>query len=404
MKRTRDQHPKWVREEKRLTLDEIGWLRSPAGREVCRAMAEDAPADTPAAIAHWRQRLAPERVAAAWNQVALRASARTKFSRADDMLFDRVGLEQASDEVIAEYKAGRFAEVSRVADLCCGIGGDAVALAGTRDVVAVDWSEVRTAMAAHNAGVYGRSLRTRAGDVAFDWPEADAAHVDPDRRAQGRRSHDPDQYSPGLATLERIVRHYQQVAIKLSPGAVFDVLPFEAEIELISHHGECKQAVAWTGKLQRDARRATVFPSGESIEAAAGTDRSWPDPRPPQPGDLLLEPDPAVIRADLVGILARRHDLAPIDPHISWLVGSEVPPTSMVRTFRVVDVTPWSAKPARAWLARHDIGRLDIKTRGFAARPETILKSLRPTGRKAGVLFLTRIEDRPSAILAERLD
>ncbi|MGB6164688.1 MAG: hypothetical protein WBF75_19385, partial [Pseudonocardiaceae bacterium] len=43
-------------------------------------------------------------------------------------------VEQASSEVIAEHRARRFAGAVRVADLCCGIGGDLLALGGQREV------------------------------------------------------------------------------------------------------------------------------------------------------------------------------------------------------------------------------------------------------------------------------
>lgn len=433
--------PHWIREHRLPTLDEIAWLQSPAGRDACRAMAETEPADTPAAIERWRQRLTPAQVSAAWAQVLLRRTARAKFSRADDMLFDRVGLEQATDETIAAHKARRFQGLGRVADLCCGIGGDALALAAGRELVAVDLSPARAAMAAHNARVYGHEIAVRTGDVSFEKPPADAAHIDPDRRPAGRRTHGIESGSPGLPALQNIVAHYRHVAIKLSPGADFDELPFPAEIELISHHGECRQAVAWTGDFARAHRRATVLPTGQSLAALPGEPLDWPAPHPPEPGGFLYEPDPAIIRADLVGVLARQYNLAPIDPHIAWLTGDcplppanpppnqhpeemgtvpfaanqhpgemeTVPfaapsrPSALFRVFRILDVRPWSAKPARAWLARHDIGPLEIKTRGFAASPETILKHLRPAGPRPAVLFLTRIENRPTAILAERL-
>lgn len=403
MKRPAPEPPHWVREDHLPSIEELAWLRSEAGREACRAMAGGEPADTPAAIERWRARLTPAQVSAAWGQVLLRTAARAKFSRAADMIFDRVGLEQATDEVVAAHKARRFAGCSSVADLCCGIGGDALALAEGREVVAVDWSAVRGMLAEHNACVYGRKVTSRAADVAFDRPKADAVHVDPDRRAAGRRSHDPDEGSPGLKTLERIVAHYQQASIKLSPGADFDVLPFEAEIELISHHGECRQAVAWTGRFRSAHRRATVLPAGESIAAAPGEPLDWPASRPPGAELFLYEPDPAVIRAGLVGVLARAFHLQPVDPHIAWLVGESRLHHAFLRTFRVLDVRAWSARPARKWLGDHDIGPLEIKTRGFAGRPEAVLRQLRPAGRRPAVLFLTRIQDRPTAILAERM-
>ena len=406
--------PQWVREDRLPTLEEIAWLQSAEGRAACRAMMEGDPADTPAAIDRWRQRLDPTLVSAAWAQVCLRRAAAVKFARADEMLFDRVGLEQSTDEALAVHKTRRFTGLGRVADLCCGLGGDALALAADHEVVAVDRLAIRTALARHNADVYGQTITAQVGDVTLDLPAADAAHIDPDRRATGRRSHDVDSASPGLVTLQRVVEGYPAAGIKLSPGADFDKLPFTAEIELISQHGECKQAVAWTGRLAEAHRRATVLlerapnsaHSGfDTVQLAAfpGDSLAWPESCPPHPDSYLYEPDPAVIRADLVGILARKLGLAPIDPHIAWLVGQAPIHDPLVHSFRVIDVRSWSAKPARAWLAEQDIGPLDVKTRGFAARPETILKQLRPAGARPAVLFLTRLGDRPTAILAERL-
>jgi SAM-dependent methyltransferase len=393
----------WARSDRPVTLDELAWLDTPAGRAVCLDMAAGKPADTPAAIERWRWHVTPEHVAAAWMQVTLRRAARAKFSRADKMLFDRVGLEQATDEVIAEHKARRFAGLGRVADLCCGIGGDTLALARCAEVMAIDWSPVRVAMAQHNVEVYGGRATGRADDVIFVRPEADAIHIDPDRRAQGARRHAPEFSSPDLGVLQEIVRHYPGAAVKLSPGADFGVLPFDAEIELISHHGECKQAVAWTGRFKQARLRATALPGGESLSASHDEAIAWPAPRPLEPGVILYEPDPAVIRANLVGVAARRFNLSPVDEQIAFLLGDIIPPTSLLTPVRVIDWMDFAARRTRAWLVGHDIGSLEIKTRGFAGRPEQVLKQLRPTGSRAAVLFLTRIQDKPTAILAERV-
>ena len=60
-------------------------------------------------------------------QVELRQRATAKFDRATAMFFTRLGLEQATDQWVAGYKARRFATFTvegPVADFCCGIGGD----------------------------------------------------------------------------------------------------------------------------------------------------------------------------------------------------------------------------------------------------------------------------------------
>ena len=73
----------------------------------------------------------PDLAAAALTQHRLRARARVKFGPlADRMWFTAAGLEQATRAGVADRHASRFAGVGarRVLDLCCGIGGDLLAL------------------------------------------------------------------------------------------------------------------------------------------------------------------------------------------------------------------------------------------------------------------------------------
>src|SRR5260221_270455 len=65
-----------------------------------------------------RRDLSPERTHLVLEQAMLRERARAKFSTADRMFFTSRGLEQATDEIVAGYKAGRFAVNARIFDLC----------------------------------------------------------------------------------------------------------------------------------------------------------------------------------------------------------------------------------------------------------------------------------------------
>src|SRR5690606_35671247 len=74
----------------------------------------------------------PELVSAVVGQARLRAKAAAKFGEfASRMLFTRAGLEQATRLSVAARHAGRMrtAGITHVADLGCGVGGDALAFA-----------------------------------------------------------------------------------------------------------------------------------------------------------------------------------------------------------------------------------------------------------------------------------
>src|SRR5205814_8320 len=103
------------------TLDGYRWLIGDEGERWLRQTAQDVqgkPA-TPALVRSLRTSLGVARTALVLEQVELRAKARDKFSAADNLFFTRRGLEQATDEQLANYKAQRFAEALTVADLCC---------------------------------------------------------------------------------------------------------------------------------------------------------------------------------------------------------------------------------------------------------------------------------------------
>src|SRR5580658_6822584 len=104
---------------------------SAQGQELLERLAgvEVTPDRALALSAALREEYPAELVAAALTQQALRVAGRAKFSRADEMLFTRSGLEQASSEVTSQRAARRFAGARVVADLCCGIGGNLTALA-----------------------------------------------------------------------------------------------------------------------------------------------------------------------------------------------------------------------------------------------------------------------------------
>src|SRR5690606_19289565 len=119
---------------------------------------------------------------------------------------------------------GRLAAlgVRSVADLCCGIGGDAIALAraGIR-VLAVDRSPLTCAVARANAEALGLADRVevRCADVTeVDTDGFDAVFADPARRGGRGRIFDPEAYSPPLSWAVAAARRAPCAALKVAPG------------------------------------------------------------------------------------------------------------------------------------------------------------------------------------------
>jgi THUMP domain-like/RNA cap guanine-N2 methyltransferase len=414
-------------------------LLTPQGRELLDHLASSAmpadaaPADTlPADTAlrlgtELRARYPADLVAAALAQHELRLQARAKFSRAMQMFFTRPGLEQASAEVVARHRAGRYGAAGKLADLCCGIGGDLVVLAGSRRVLAVDRDPLHLRIARANAEVYDAAdVKLVQSDVRdVDLAGLDAIFVDPARRAGGRRLR-AGQSEPPLEWCLGLAGRIGAVGIKAAPGLPHAAVPPGWELEFIAVGRALKEAVAWSPALATGATRATILPPGHTLPPQARTlppqahtlppqahnqgaclppqaHTLVPEPGPPadirMPGEFLLDPNPAVTRAGLVQELARSLGAWQIDDQIAFL-SADVPLRSPFgRALRVIDSAPWIQKQLPARLRQLDIGAVDIRRRGLAGDVDLLHRRLRLSGSRRATLVMTRVQDRPWALI-----
>lgn len=381
-------------------LARLAALNGPDGQRLMTALrAERVDDDTALRLSRTlRARFPAPLVADGLTQQRLRDRAATKFTRAQDMLLTRDGVEQASGEAVARHRASRLATGDLVADLCCGIGGDLVALGAHGPVLGVDRDPVHAGMARHNAAVYAVADRVRVevGDVrTTDLGPASTVFVDPARRSEHGRRRDGE---PPLDWCLGLVDRVPRVAVKAAPGLDRAVVPPGWEVEFVALGTDLKEAVLWSPALADSGSRATVLPGGHTLRPAAG------DPVPVgEPGEYLLDPNPAVTRAGLVAELARSLGARQIDERIAFLTLDAPVRTPFARTLRVLDSGPWREKDLAARLRALDVGAVDVRRRGLAGDVDLLRRRLRASGGLAGTrratLVMTRLRDRPWALV-----
>lgn len=350
----------------------------------------------------------PARVAAVLTQYRLRRRAAAKFGPfAERMLFTPDGLEQASRLKVAAVHAGRFsaAGLEHVADLGCGIGGDAMAMAAIDlRVTAVERDEVTAAIAAYNLAPWV-SARVVHGD-ALDQPldGIDGIWLDPARRDGVSRLTSPDDWSPSLDDALALAAQ-RPAGIKLAPGMHRDLLPAGLEAQWISVDGDVVELVLWSGALARPGvARAALVLRGDEPPAELRAEADSADVEVGEPGDYLYEPDGAVIRARLIGDLARSLGGRMLDETIAYVTADRLESTPFARAFRVLERFPLDEKVLARELAARGIGTLEIKKRGVDIDPAKLRPRLKLRGNASAVLVLTRIAGARVALLAERCD
>ncbi|MEV5840146.1 class I SAM-dependent methyltransferase [Nocardia sp. NPDC052112] len=336
-----------------------------------------------------------ERSGALVETVRLRRRAAAKLVDTEQWLFTDDALQQATPTLVARHRAARLSGRA-VHDVTCSIGAELAELARTcPSVLGSDLDDVRLSMAAHNLAASRNVLLAKA-DALVPCSTGTVVIADPARRADGRRTHDPARLQPPLPDLLAAYPG-RDLAVKCAPGLDFDRLNWPGEIEVVSLDGAVREACLWSPGLSDSGvtRRATVLTArGES---AAYTDAA-PDELPDQPpGEWIIDPDGAIVRAGLVRHYAAEHGLWQLDPQIAYLTGDTVP--HGIRGFRILDRLEFREKTLRQELSRRNCGPLEIRIRGLDIDPDTLRKRLKLRGTHPYTLILTRLSRTAAAFL-----
>jgi SAM-dependent methyltransferase len=360
-----------------------------------------------------RRTLPAEHARALVTQALLRRRAHTKFPDAAHLFFTAEALEQSTAQAPAEQRAAQLdahAGAGDFLDLGCGIGGDLLALARRRPVIAYELDPVRARLAAANVAALGLAERVTIHNA--DWtqalvngtlPPAAAAFVDPARRRAGRRVFTLHTLQPPLVEILKLRQHVSLIAVKVMPGLDLAEVPAGWKVEFVSHAGTCKEAVLWWGREDAPLRWA-------SVHRADGWRVLADDGMTPPVGELaagvvLYEPDPAVIRAGALAALCARVEGHLLAPDIAYIVAPTLRAEPLAQAFAIDEVHRFSLKLLNQRLIAHGIGQVELLKRGFPQEPESLRPRLRLTpGGAPGVVIFTRRNDEHWMLIGRRLN
>lgn len=386
-----------------LTLDDLTFLQSDVGSALITELAQQDLSQSKLLplITKLRQNYTQAQVHAVITIAQLRQKASSKFGDdASQLLLTDDALQQASDPYIRSYRSQGF-EGLRILDVCCGIGTDSIAFAQSgASVHGVDLDEVRIAMARHNAEALGLDVQFTVADVTQNLvaQDYDLIFFDPARRTtNGKRIYDVEQYMPPLSLIKQW--DAPQKMVKISPGVDLDQLSdYDASVEFISVDGDLKEAVLH--QPYTVPYRATMIQKGvvhqwqktafDDLSVVIDAPHGW-----------LCEPDPSILRSNLVQDITHALNGTMLDNMIAYFCTPTMPNSPWVRAWKIREWLPFNLKKLKRRLKAMDVGTLTVKKRGSPIAPEELIRKLKLKGTQSATVVLTRYHDDPIAIICD---
>lgn len=401
-----------------MTID-IGWLTSERGQDII-ALAGSIGVE-PKDVANLRKDLPdvdPEQIGSAIHQAWLRKRAQLRWGQATHFVLTNDGLAQATRPEVARLHAriatSHYGEGSHIVDLTCGLGFDALAFAEAgHTVTAVERDPEIAKLAAFNLRHHNVEV-VCADATSFELP-ADTAmvFVDPARRdpqaaksitGETKRVNNPAQWSPSWPFIQELADRFPVMA-KVAPGVDDDTIGSWCA-GFISVNGDLVEALLTsfdTGRI------AVLMNNQNTVRFAGGTDTRVSEVSP-----FLIVPDPALVRARALDVLADQTQGGLINPHISWLTTAdekaalEVAASTprLAQVFHVLEELPFTPKLLKSHLAQHPASAVTIMTRGVSVNVEELRKKISPQLTKSAaeiVVALYREDSGNRAFIARRI-
>jgi hypothetical protein len=319
---------------------------------------------------------------------SIQQKAQKKLPFAMRWFFTEKSYQQASTFHLAKYHGSLFDEFHTVADLCCGIGSDLLMLSRKKTkCYAVDIDKNLLRLAENNMSFFHRKNIEYLDICAENFHhKCEAVFIDPDRRKHNRKMCKVEDISPNFSTIQKLIKKYANVAVKLSPIMDYEQNVFDDySFDFVSENGEMKECLLKSGRL-KTSRRAVLLP-----HLTIFSEKGHPQTAISQIDRWVYEPDSAIIRSHLVNDLAYEMKMRRIDQHIALLTSEIEPVETYGRKYRVIEVFDYNLTRLNSYLRSGGIGIVDIKTKGFSESVETFRKKLRLSGKAKVVIFIVRI-------------
>uniref|UniRef100_Q3ANS3 THUMP-like domain-containing protein n=1 Tax=Chlorobium chlorochromatii (strain CaD3) TaxID=340177 RepID=Q3ANS3_CHLCH len=398
-----------------MTSEELQQLLTPEAQAMLQAHQHDNP--TTFALRYSNRHDLPIRALA--EQLACRRKAERKLPTLSrhNLLYTTLSLEQASSERTARFKC-TFMQGKRCIDLSGGLGIDAIFLAAHfEELLYCERNELLCNVVRHNMVRCGiGNVRLQQGDSlsflasqpdnAFDW-----IMVDPARREEGKRSIGLEAASPNVvASQELLLAKAPHICIKASPALEISnlkmLLPALHTILVVSVSGECKEILLL---LKRGAEAEHPITKAICLQAdnnavveIVGTHeqhRSLAESLQ----CYLYEPDAAIIKARLSGVVAKQEGLEFLNKSVDYLTSNHVVASFAGKVFQVIESVPYKPKEFRKFLDRHAISAASIQRRDFPLSADELRKKFRLREDEKHFLIFTRNRNaEPICIYAER--
>lgn len=334
-----------------------------------------------------------------------------------------LSLEQCSSSATASYKAGLAAaaanqdKIGTVLDLTGGLGVDSWAFSqvAERVVYFEQNAELAAAVARNFAKLGADNIEVRNETVTpeTELPEADLIYADPARRnAAGRKVFLLEDCTPDILTLlPMLLRKAPAVLLKLSPMADLAMLaerlgPALREIHVVESDGEIKELLCL---LLRDAEPAepeivlvrlsgqAALPDPEACFRFKVTEERAAEARfaaAVRPGDTLLEPSPALLKAGAFKLPCCHWGLEKLAPSTHLYLGEAVP---WFKAWRVLEVLPFGAAAFKQ--LKRSYPRAEITARNLPLGSDALRKKLGIAPGGDAHIFACRLADGSSVLL-----